>query len=179
MTVYLRARSHPGAPRASSSSRTKAARRARVRNWTVRKTDTRQTSLDVMIDADAQRHAFDAVMQAHDANARASAATETREMLREDIGRLQKELLVTSSIAGELFSTLLASHPERAWRVSVALLLQHEKYQDDSHFPHIRDLLATFSRVTSPCNVGEAAHLGSVLPDPLRPGWPLFRRKSL
>jgi hypothetical protein len=100
-----------------------------------------------MIDLDAQRRAFDAVMETHHANARASAAAETGELLREDIGRLQKELLITSSIAAELFSTLLASDSERAWRVSELVLSQHEEYQDDSHFPHVRDLLSTFSRV--------------------------------
>jgi len=100
-----------------------------------------------MIDPDAQRRAFDAAMETHRANARAGAAAETREGLREDIGRLQKELLITSSIAAELFSTLLASDPERAWSVSESILSKHEKYRDDSHFPNVRDLLFTFSRL--------------------------------
>ena len=78
----------------------------------------------------------------------ASAAAEARELLREDIDRLQKELLITSSIAAEVFSALLASDPERAWRVSESVLLQHEKYRNDSRFPNIRDLLSTFSRVS-------------------------------
>jgi hypothetical protein len=100
-----------------------------------------------MIDPDAQRRVFDAVTETHHANARANAAAETGELLREDIGRLQKELSITSSIAAELFSTLLASDPERAWRVSESVLSQYEKYQDDSHFPNVRDLLSTISRV--------------------------------
>jgi hypothetical protein len=74
------------------------------------------------------------------------AAAETRELLREDMGRLRKELLVISSIAAELYSTLPASDPERARYVSESLFTQHERYQDDPHFPNVRDLLATFSR---------------------------------
>jgi hypothetical protein len=101
----------------------------------------------VMIDPDAQRRTFDAVVETQCANAHAAAAAETRELLREDMGRLQRELLVISSIAAELYSTLLASDPERARYVSDALLSQHEKYQDDPHFPNVRDLLATFSRL--------------------------------
>lgn len=100
-----------------------------------------------MIDPDAQRRAFDAAVETQCANARASAAAEAREWLREDIARLQKELVVTSSIAAELFSTLLASDPERAWSVSESILSQHEKYRDDSHFPNVRDLLSAFSRL--------------------------------
>ena len=99
-----------------------------------------------MIDPDAQRRALDAVLATRQATANASAAAEARE-LREDILRLQKELLITSSIAAEVFSALLASDPERAWRVSESVLLQHEKYRNDSRFPNIRDLLSTFSRV--------------------------------
>ena len=100
-----------------------------------------------MIDPDAQRRALDAVLATRQATATASAA-EARELLREDIDRLQKELLITSSIAAEVFSALLASDPERAWRVSESVLLQHEKYRNDSRFPNIRDLLSTFSRVS-------------------------------
>jgi hypothetical protein len=100
-----------------------------------------------MIDPDAQRRVHDAGLATAQASANASAAAETRELLREDIDRLQKELLITSSIAAELFSTLLASDPERAWRVSESVLSQHEKYRNDSRFPNIRDLLSTFSRV--------------------------------
>lgn len=99
-----------------------------------------------MMDPDAQRRAYDAGLATAQANANASAAAETRELLREDIDRLQKELLITSSIAAELFSTLLASDPEGAWRVSESVLSQHEKYRNDSRFPSIRDLLSTFSR---------------------------------
>jgi hypothetical protein len=58
------------------------------------------------------------------------------------------QLLITSSIAAEVFSALLASDPERAWRVSESVLLQHEKYRNDSCFPNIRDLLSTFSRIS-------------------------------
>ena len=101
-----------------------------------------------MIDPDAQRRALDAVLATRQATANASAAAEARELLREDIDRLEKELLITSSIAAEVFSALLASDPERAWRVSEAVLLQHEKYRNDSCFPNIRDLLSTFSRVS-------------------------------
>ena len=100
-----------------------------------------------MIDPDAQRRTFDAVLATHDAHARDSAAAEARELLREDIRRLQKELLITSSIATELFSTLLASDPERAWCVSESVLSQFEKYRDDSDFPNVRDLLSALSRV--------------------------------
>lgn len=100
-----------------------------------------------MIDPDAQRRAFDAAVETHCANARASAAAETRERLREDIGRLQKELVITTSIAAEVFSTLLAADPEGAWRVSESVLSKHERYRDDSHFPNVRDLLSTFSRL--------------------------------
>jgi hypothetical protein len=71
---------------------------------------------------------------------------EARELLREDIDRLQKELLVISSIAAEVFAALLAS--ERAWRISESVLLQHEKGRNDSCFLNIRDLLSTFSRIS-------------------------------
>jgi len=47
--------------------------------------------------------------------------------------RLQKELLITSSIAAEVFSALLASDPERARR-SESVLIQHEKYRNDPGF---------------------------------------------
>lgn len=100
-----------------------------------------------MIDPDAQRRAFDADVETHSANARATAAAEARELLREDMGRLRKELLVISSIAAELFSTLLASDAERARCVSESLLSQHERYQDDPRFPNVADLLDTLSRL--------------------------------
>ena len=103
---------------------------------------------NTVIDPDAQRRALDAVLATRQATANASAAAEARELLREDIHRLQKELLIISSIAAEVFSALLASDPERAWRVSESVLLQHEKYRNDSRFPNIRDLLSTFSRVS-------------------------------
>ena len=83
-----------------------------------------------MIDPDAQRRAFDAAVETHCANARASAAAETREWLREDMSRLQK-----------------ATDPERAWSVSESILQKHEEYRDDSQFPNVRDLLSTFSRL--------------------------------
>jgi hypothetical protein len=100
-----------------------------------------------VIDPDAQGCALDAVLAARQATANANAAAESRELLREDVDRLQKELLITSSIASEVFSALFASDPERAWRVSESVLLQHEKYRNDSRFPNIRDLLSTFSGV--------------------------------
>jgi hypothetical protein len=100
-----------------------------------------------VIDPDAQGCALDAVLAARQATANANAAAESRELLREDVDRLQKELLITSSIAPEVCSALLASDPERAWRVSESVLLQHEKYRNDSRFPNIRDLLSTFSGV--------------------------------
>ena len=103
---------------------------------------------DTVIDPDAQRRALDAVLATRQATATASAAAEARELLREDIDRLQKELLITSSIAAEVFAALRASDPERAWRVSESILLQHEKYRNDSCFPNIRDLLSTFSRIS-------------------------------
>jgi hypothetical protein len=81
--------------------------------------------------------------------ATASAAAEARELLREDIDRLQKELLIISSICRlPVIVALLNSDPERAWRVSESVLLQHEKYRNDSCFPNIRDLLSTFSRIS-------------------------------
>jgi hypothetical protein len=101
-----------------------------------------------VIDTDAQRRALDAVLAARQATANARAAAEARELLREKIDRLQKELLITSSIAAEVFSASLASDPERAWHVSESVQLQHEKYRSDSRFPNIRDLLSTFSRVS-------------------------------
>jgi hypothetical protein len=101
-----------------------------------------------VIDPDAQRRAYDASVATGEATADANAAAESRERLREHIDRLQKELLITSSIAAEVFSALLVAVPERAWRVSESVLLQHEKYRTDSRFPTIRDLLATFSRVS-------------------------------
>jgi hypothetical protein len=100
-----------------------------------------------VIDPDAQKRAFDAAVERHCADARATGATETREWLREDIARLQKEILIASSIVAELFSALRESDPERAGHVSEGVLSQHEKYQDDPHFPNVRDLLATFSRL--------------------------------
>ena len=66
-----------------------------------------------MIDPDAQSGVLDAGLAARQANANTSAAAETREWLREDIDRLEKELLITSSIAAKVFSALLASDPER------------------------------------------------------------------
>jgi hypothetical protein len=81
------------------------------------------------------------------ATANASAAAEARELLCQDIDRLQKELLITSSIAAGCSPRWLASDPERAWRVSESVLLQHEKSRSDSRFPNSRDLLSTFSRV--------------------------------
>lgn len=101
-----------------------------------------------MFDPDAQRRALDAVLATRQATANASAAAEARELLREDIDRLQKELLIISSIAAEVFSGLLASDPERAWRVSESILFHHEKYRNDSCFPNIRDLLARLSRIS-------------------------------
>ena len=101
-----------------------------------------------MFDPDSQRRALDAVLATRQATANASAAAEARELLREDIDRLQKELLIISSIAAEVFSGLLASDPERAWRVSESILFHHEKYRNDSCFPNIRDLLARLSRIS-------------------------------
>ena len=101
-----------------------------------------------MFEPDDQRRALDAMLATRQATATASATAEARERLREDIDRLQKELLITSSIAAEVFSALLASDPERAWRVSESVLLQHEKYRNDCCFPNIRDLLSTFSRIS-------------------------------
>jgi hypothetical protein len=130
---------------------------AGVHKGTAHKAGTIQTSWkncdhqrNTVIDPDAQRRALDAVLATRqaNANANASAAAETRELLREDINRLQKEVLITSSIAAEVFFALLASDPERAWHVSESVLLQHEKYRNDSRFPNIRDLLSTFSRVS-------------------------------
>jgi hypothetical protein len=132
-----------------------AGRNAGVHKGTAHKAGTIQTSWkncdhqrNTVIDPDAQRRALDAVLATRQGNANASAAAETRELLREDIDRLQKEVLITSSIAAEVLSALLASDPERAWRVSESVLLQHEKYRNDSRFPNIRDLLSTFSRVS-------------------------------
>ena len=100
-----------------------------------------------MIDPDAQRRAFDAVVETDCANAHATAAAETRDLLREEMGRLRKELLVISSIAAELYSALLTVDPECARYVSESLLSKHERYQDDPHLPNIGDLLATLSRL--------------------------------
>jgi hypothetical protein len=100
-----------------------------------------------MIDPDAQRRAFDAVVESDCANAHATAAEETRESLRENMGWLRKELLVISSIAAELYSTLVSADPEWARFVSKSLLSQHERYQDDPHLPNVGDLLATISRL--------------------------------
>ena len=56
--------------------------------------------------------------------------------------------LITSPMAAEVFSALRASDPERAWRLSELVLLQHEKYRNDSRLPDLRDLLSMFSRVS-------------------------------
>jgi hypothetical protein len=100
-----------------------------------------------MIDPDAQRRAFEAAVETDGMRARATAAAETCELLREDMGRLRKELSVISSIAAELFSTLVESNPERAQGVSESVLSKHERYRDDPCFCNVRDLLATFSRL--------------------------------
>lgn len=100
-----------------------------------------------MIDFDAQRRTFNAIRGIEDANARATAAAETCDLLREDIRRLRKELLITTSIATELFSALVHADSERAWQVSDSVLSDHREYRESCDFPDVRDLLSTFSRI--------------------------------
>ena len=91
---------------------------------------------------DAHRRAFDAETQAEDATARANAAAEGKDRLREDHSRLERELSIAGAIASDLFSALLAADPLLAHRASQAILFQYGKYQDSQEFPNVRDLLA-------------------------------------
>jgi glutathione S-transferase len=99
-----------------------------------------------MIYDDAHRRACDAENQAHAANARAATAAEARDRLREDVRRLEKELSTTASIAGELFSTLLAADPQLAGCVSQSVLSQYGNYRESQEFPNISELLARLAR---------------------------------
>ena len=94
-----------------------------------------------MIDDEAHRRAFDAEIQAHAATARADAAVETRDFLREDLNRLEKEASIAVSIAGEIFSTVLFTHPRLAGRLSQSILSQYGRYQDNRRFPNVGELL--------------------------------------
>lgn len=100
-----------------------------------------------MIDDEAHRRAFDAEIQAHAATARADAAVETRDFLRDDRHRLEKEASIAVSIAGEIFSTLLFTHPRLADRLSQSILSQYEQYQDNCKFPNVCELLDRLATV--------------------------------
>src|SRR5687767_4218957 len=98
-----------------------------------------------MIDDDTRRHVFDALIEAHAANARANPTTETCDLLRADLSRLEKEVLISASIAREAFSALLGGDPQGAGRLSQSVLSQYEKYRDNCEFPNVSELLAGFA----------------------------------
>jgi hypothetical protein len=99
-----------------------------------------------MFDSDVYRQAFDAENRASTANARAEAASNSRDALREDLARLQKEAALAIVIAGEAFAALLSLDPRRADALAQTLLSQYGKYRDSREYPNLSGLLLTIVR---------------------------------
>jgi hypothetical protein len=99
-----------------------------------------------MIDDDSRRRLFDVENQAEAANARARAAGEARDRLREHSRRLENEVSIACAIASELFATLVGSAPEAAHRALESILSHYDKYQGNQDFPNLRELLSKLAR---------------------------------
>ena len=101
-----------------------------------------------MIEDDAQRRVVDAERQANAAIARAEAATASRDLARESVHRLEREVSIAVAIASETLSILAKLDPWSASRFSESVLFHYEKYQNNRDFPSIADLLTRVAKVS-------------------------------
>lgn len=98
------------------------------------------------MDLDAFRDAYDARNRAAAADARAEAVSISRDQLRADVVRLEKEVVLATAIARETVATLVSLDGERASRCVSALVVQYDSYLADARFPNVNDLLASLRR---------------------------------